>query len=72
MRGTPVPGADTVAAMKPGPQGGAGCPPIPETVVVGIDVGGPRNGFHAVALRDGVYRDKVATPAPLALAAWFI
>ena len=58
--------------MKPDPQGGAGCAPIPETIVVGIDVGGPRKGFHAVALRDGVYLDKFASPDPLALAAWCI
>jgi hypothetical protein len=30
--------------------------------VVGIDVGGPRKGFHAVALRDGGYLDKFASP----------
>ena len=40
--------------------------------MVGIDVGGPRKGFHAVALRDGVYRDQFASLDPLALAAWCI
>jgi hypothetical protein len=27
------------------------------SIVVGVDVGGPKNGFHAVALHDGSYRD---------------
>ena len=40
--------------------------------MVGIDVGGPRKGFHAVALRDGVYLNKFASPDPLALDAWCI
>ena len=40
--------------------------------MVGIDVGGPRKGFHAVALRDGVYLDKFASPDPPALATWCI
>ena len=26
-------------------------------VVVGVDVGGPKKGFHAVALRDGVFEE---------------
>jgi predicted nuclease with RNAse H fold len=58
--------------MKPDPQGGAGCAPIPETVVVGIDVGGPRKGFHAVAIRDGVYHDQFVSPDPPTLATWCI
>ena len=29
-------------------------------IAVGIDVGGPKKGFHAVALRDGCYWDKFA------------
>lgn len=58
--------------MKPDPQSGAGCAPIPETVAVGIDVGGPRKGFHAVALRDGLYLDQFASPDPFAVAAWCV
>ena len=58
--------------MNPSPQGGAGYAPILGTLVVGIDVGGPRKGFHAVAIRDGVYLDKIASPDPLALATWCI
>lgn len=30
-------------------------------MVVGIDVGGPRKGFHAVALADGDYADRLQT-----------
>jgi hypothetical protein len=30
-------------------------------VVVGIDVGGPTKGFHAVALEAGRYRAQLAT-----------
>ncbi len=30
-------------------------PTTPPIAVVGIDVGGVRKGFHALALRDGVY-----------------
>lgn len=26
------------------------------SIVVGVDVGGPKKGFHTVALRDGQYR----------------
>lgn len=34
--------------------------------VVGIDVGGPRKGFHAVALHDGVFREATsADPASI-------
>ena len=33
----------------------------PPITVVGIDVGGVRKGFHAVALRDGVYAGQLAT-----------
>jgi predicted nuclease with RNAse H fold len=40
--------------------------------VVGIDVGGLRKGFHAVALRDGGYLDKFASPDAPALTAWCI
>lgn len=39
-------------------------------VVVGIDVGGPKKGFHAVALRDGNYLDKFAALEASGIAAW--
>ncbi len=32
-----------------------------EQIVVGVDVGGPRKGFHAVALRDGSYLSRSAS-----------
>lgn len=28
----------------------------PDSIVVGVDVGGPTKGFHAVALQEGHYR----------------
>jgi predicted nuclease with RNAse H fold len=31
------------------------------SIVVGIDVGGPKKGFHAVAFQDGQYREKLST-----------
>ena len=34
---------------------------ITQPMVVGIDVGGPKKGLHAVALRGGQYHDKLAT-----------
>lgn len=40
------------------------------SIVVGVDVGGLKKGFHAVALQDGHYREKVSTPIPEAVAAW--
>ena len=40
------------------------------SVVIGIDVGGHRKGFHAVALRDGVYLSKVTAPNPQSMALW--
>lgn len=30
----------------------------PGSIVVGVDVGGPNKGFHAVALRDGHYGEQ--------------
>ncbi|HSO83698.1 hypothetical protein, partial [Thiocapsa sp.] len=57
-------------ALKPGPQGGERHAPSPATIVVGIDVGGPRKGFHAVALREGSYLDKFASREALDVAAW--
>ncbi len=40
------------------------------SIVVGIDVGGPRKGFHAVALRDGAYCAKFAAPEPITVTDW--
>ena len=62
----------TTPALKPHPRGGGRQAPSRATVVVGIDVGGPRKGFHAVALRDGAYLDTFASPEAPALAAWCI
>ena len=42
----------------------------PPISVVGIDVGGVRKGFHAVALRDGVYTGQLATGDVQELAHW--
>jgi len=39
-------------------------------VVVGIDVGGPRKGFHAVALRGGVYLEKFAALDAQSILLW--
>lgn len=39
-------------------------------VTAGIDVGGPKKGFHAVALKGGNYLAKFASPDPAALLAW--
>ena len=38
--------------------------------VVGVDVGGQRKGFHAVALTDGAYGGRYATPSVDELVAW--
>jgi predicted nuclease with RNAse H fold len=38
--------------------------------VVGIDVGGARKGFHAVALCEGTVVERLATTDEVALAAW--
>lgn len=40
------------------------------SIVAGVDVGGARKGFHAVALRDGVYLDKFAARDAGAVADW--
>lgn len=37
---------------------------------MGIDVGGPKKGFHAVALGDGCYHDKIATLKASEIEAW--
>jgi predicted nuclease with RNAse H fold len=39
-------------------------------IVAGIDVGGPRKGFHAVALRGGAYLDKLADTDARRIAGW--
>jgi predicted nuclease with RNAse H fold len=39
-------------------------------VVVGVDVGGPKKGFHAVALRDGHIFETSATLHAAAMATW--
>lgn len=39
-------------------------------VVAGIDVGGARKGYHAVALRGGRFLDRTATRDPHALLTW--
>ena len=40
------------------------------STAVGIDVGGARKGFHAVALRGRTVVDRLATPDAAVLAAW--
>jgi predicted nuclease with RNAse H fold len=39
-------------------------------VVVGIDVGGPRKGYHGVALRDGHYWDQKESSSALVMVEW--
>ena len=39
-------------------------------IAAGIDVGGPKKGFHGVALRDGAYWRKFATQDAAEMAAW--
>lgn len=39
-------------------------------VVAGVDVGSPRNGFHAVAFRDGAYLDRFKSSDPGEVAQW--
>ena len=39
-------------------------------VAVGVDVGGPKKGFHAVALRGGKFREKVATLDTAEIVEW--
>lgn len=40
------------------------------SIVIGIDVGGPKKGFHAVALNEGRYWEKFATPDAVSMAEW--
>ena len=42
----------------------------PRSIVVGVDVGGPKKGFHAVALQDGQYREQLSTPIAEEVADW--
>ncbi len=42
----------------------------PGSIVVGVDVGGPKKGFHAVALQDGHYHEQFSTLLPTEIAAW--
>ena len=42
----------------------------PEEVVIGIDVGGKRKGFHAVALRDGKFFEQITSCCPTEIADW--
>jgi predicted nuclease with RNAse H fold len=39
-------------------------------IVAGVDVGGPKKGFHAVALRDGAFEDKFASRDVAEVAKW--
>jgi predicted nuclease with RNAse H fold len=39
-------------------------------IVVGIDVGGKKKGFHAVALRNGTFKDKITDTDPAIIAQW--
>jgi predicted nuclease with RNAse H fold len=39
-------------------------------ISIGIDVGGPKKGFHAVALKEGRYFDKLRSPDWRELASW--
>lgn len=40
------------------------------SIVVGIDVGGPKKGFHAVALNEGRYWEEFATPDAASMVEW--
>lgn len=42
----------------------------PGSFVVGVDVGGLKKGFHAVALQDGLYCEKLSTLLAEEVAAW--
>ncbi|MCP9792925.1 DUF429 domain-containing protein [Vulcanococcus limneticus Candia 3F8] len=43
---------------------------IPVSTVIGIDVGGSRKGFHAVAVTGGAYAGQLATPDVQELGHW--
>lgn len=40
------------------------------STIVGVDVGGLKKGFHAVALREGQFFEKLASRDPLAVLTW--
>ena len=40
------------------------------STIVGVDVGGLKKGFHAVALREGQFLEKLASRDPLAVLTW--
>ena len=40
------------------------------SIVVGVDVGGPKKGFHAVALQGGQYREKLSALIAADIAEW--
>jgi predicted nuclease with RNAse H fold len=42
----------------------------PGAIVVGVDVGGLKKGFHAIAFQDGHYREKFSTLIPSEIAEW--
>lgn len=44
--------------------------PAPAPIVAGVDVGGPRKGFHAVILQGVTILARLQTPDPAALADW--
>jgi predicted nuclease with RNAse H fold len=39
-------------------------------IAIGIDVGAPARGFHAVALKRGAYHDKLSSPDSRTIASW--
>jgi hypothetical protein len=41
-------------------------------VVAGVNVGGRKKGFHAVALRDGQYVGKLSASDALAIVEWCV
>ncbi len=45
-------------------------PPRTPLTVAGVDVGGKRKGFHAVALRDGAWLAQITSRDSAAIAAW--
>ena len=45
---------------------------MPIVTTIGIDVGGARKGFHAVALRDGAYAAQLATADVQQLSHWCV
>ena len=47
-------------------------PSPPTPITIGIDIGGPSKGFHAVALKDGRYHAKLASKDIAELAQWSV